>query len=227
VFSDGHGWNPPDPATTTIVLVAGGGTVAVATGSDASTSSILVFVATLLVALIAAGAARSRLREELAASAERQKEVLEAESLRLTQRLMHERALSDLAEVRSLLDDAVGAYESFRRDALHVVDAFLGGEARLGRPIGSLAEKWVHAAHIQSRIDLRFPADHPVASTYRTVLMKLREQLNGYDDAPAGLTKGEREKYADKFRTDVDSFNAFCAAARSEVRPPPGHPSPT
>jgi len=109
----------------------------------------LTLAGAIVVALIAAGTAQWR-----------QRSALKAESERLKLQLAHDRALTDLSELRSVLDAGVAAAHG----VLVAINAYAGSpESRLG------AEQVLRGAldedlfHVLSRTQARLGRDHPVS----------------------------------------------------------------
>jgi hypothetical protein len=105
--------DPGAPAVAGCVAIIAAGTTVGATKSS-PTGPILAVVGALLVALITAYTAYRRQRADLAAQRERIGEQLAAEHDRLTAQLGHERALTDLAQLRSLIDEGATLLDEMR-----------------------------------------------------------------------------------------------------------------
>ena len=105
-----------DAAAASAVVVVAGGTAAGAAAVSPSSAlgPILAFVGVIFVAVLTASSTKRRQAEQLHAENQRQCSVLTAGSGRLRQQLDHQRQLADLAEVRSILDDAVQSVEVAR-----------------------------------------------------------------------------------------------------------------
>lgn len=82
---------------------------AAAGGDQNNLAPILTFVGAIVVVLIGAYTANRRQDRGLNAESERQRQALRAEADRLGMQLVHDRDLADIADVRAVFDEAVGA----------------------------------------------------------------------------------------------------------------------
>lgn len=226
-------WDPDDSskAGTAIgggaaVVVVGGTGLAAAHTANAGPvlafgAAVLAFIGAVLGAWIAASTARQRQRAELGAARTRQRAELEAEERRLAVRLDHERALSEVAHLRDLLDAAANLWEQ-------AFDAFLDLVFMVEHS-DELSEQWderynvagtaqLRVVEMHRRLQLRFPNNHPVVTTYG----RIRQAL--YDSIMA-LPKAE--DFDPENRPDIEplveavreSFQPFCDAGRELIAP--------
>jgi hypothetical protein len=146
--------------------------------------------AVIVGAIIAAIAAHLRLQATLKAERERLDDQLEAERARLHRQLEHDRELTDLAELRTLLDrvltDALAAYESYL-DLVHDFEGELAQSApadpqaieeRRVKLAGPAAEAALRVSADLLRVEARLPHDHLVVNA-------LRDMRGAIQDWPA------------------------------------------
>jgi flagellar motility protein MotE (MotC chaperone) len=135
-------------------------------------------------------AERERLDDQLEAERARLHRQLEAERARLHRQLEHDRELTDLAELRTLLDrvltDALAAYESyldlvqdFERELAQSAPADQRAiEERRVKLAGPAAEAALRVSADLLRVEARLPHDHAVVNA-------LRDMRGAIQDWPA------------------------------------------
>jgi hypothetical protein len=194
-------------------LVIVGGTAAVASQASnigpilAFGAAVLAFVGALLAAWIAATTARQRQRADLAGARKRQKAALKAEAQRLTLRLDHERALTDVQHLRDLVDEAARLYES-------CLDAILEVSVTLSRDPPIPGDEYVESLSAANR------AHMDVTEMYRRLQLRLREDdplVTAYAEILYGLEAGLDAIPLSSQRPDVDAMNK-CHADLDQAR---------
>jgi hypothetical protein len=90
-----------------VVIVTAGTATAAAVTAHNALAPILAFVGVILVALLTAYFTKRRQEDQLLAERDRQDAALVAENERLQHQLAHDRQLHDLAELRSVIDEAL------------------------------------------------------------------------------------------------------------------------
>jgi hypothetical protein len=145
--------------------------------------------AVIVGAIIAAVAAHQRLQATLKAERLRLDDQLEGERARLDRQLEHDRELTDLAELRSLLDgvtaDALAAFESYS-DLTRVYETELAQPAPADRQadeehglkrievVNPAAEAALRVSQDLLRVETRLPDDHAVVDALRDMRDALR-----------------------------------------------------
>jgi hypothetical protein len=158
-------------------VAVGGATVLIAV-HDKHTAPILTFAGVLLVALITAFSATrgrqaesDRQRQRLDAESARQRDSLDAERSRLEVQLAHERAMSDLDHVRSLLDDAaVKLHEAdYARYEIEVARMSHGASLAEKAPeeIKRAREVGKELDGLSERLAIRLGPDHDAVTEFR------------------------------------------------------------
>jgi hypothetical protein len=145
----------------------------------------------------------------------RQDRSLSAEQYRLTIRHQHERIMSDLEELRRVLDDALAAGTQLRGYARLVLHT-MGDEPESDE----LAHLWwgnAHAAIAQGgRLQVRLGQDHAAARTYLQATTLIQECV-----AEFRQMRGDEAKVRQRSERGVDEFEdklaGFVTAARGLV----------
>jgi hypothetical protein len=186
-----------DAAVAGGVLVVAVAAITVAPKTD-HTSSILAFVGVLLVALITAYTASRRQRTGLAAEAERHAATLNAEEKRLEAQLGHERRMSDIADLRLTLEDALAASDAIGDIAYQINDGSFEDDAH-----AAFEQQMRAFAKTIDRLQIRLPDDDPILRAHRD----LHDSLNTLaDSALEGKGYGSaRQPYFDAYRGIVEA----------------------
>jgi hypothetical protein len=186
--------------------------------------------AVVLGAIIAAVAAHLRLQATLKAERVRLDDQLEAERARLDQQLEHDRELTDLAELRTLLEgviaDVLAASDAYS-DLAHVY------EKELATPVDRQAEeerrlertKWVRPAGEaalrvsldQLRVETRLPSDHAVVDALRD----MRNAFRVWPDAGSFITTEMVEAHRASVRELVEAQSGLIHRLPGDSRLPP------
>ena len=227
-------------------LKAGCRPVATERSSDNTVAIITIIVTPLgafAVALLAAGAARSRqdrdiaearraLSEQLAAEGDRQRTLLDDESDRLARQLEHDRAMRDLEELRSLLDEASDAlgvlanwYKTVRSGVARLSAAPSATAIESGKErIKTFRKADDTCTRISERLVLRLGEDSEVVTAFRKSLLARRRGIGevlGYTARKPTDDEHERLEEADREATaaHVGFFRASYALVHSSLSP--------
>jgi hypothetical protein len=168
----------------------------------------LTITGAIAVALIAAGTAQWRLRKTITAEKERLDAQLEAERVRHAERLVHERMLKDLEELREVLDGAAAALPAVVRACTDLAtiaadgpDAWRAAE----RQRSAFDVALVDGIAQKERLAVRLGRGHEITTFYNEALdhilvlyRRLRQiSLAGSSDADTvrATTRGNMEDF--------------------------------
>jgi hypothetical protein len=176
-----------------------------------------------LTALITARTTNQRLDRQLAAEKERLQLQLLAEEARQSEQLRHERELSDLSELRSLLDAASNAMSQAVKTANALAAEWLRrGESkeavtRIAEQRQVLRQQRTEIAEFHVRIMLRLPPGSPVIDA----LKRLGAAISRLEDLSGRASKSDEEARWMNERQGAfavaDAHVAFLGAARDLV----------
>jgi hypothetical protein len=178
-----------------------------------------------LTAVITAHTTNGRLDKQLKAERERMDSQLTAEEVRQNAQLQHDRELSDLAELRSLLDDTSRLLSRVVKTSAQVAANWKrraeseGTKERLANRRQALRNELVQIAEQQQRIMLRLPkTSDPV-----TALHKVREHVTRLHDLSGAASFMNHDEAEDmqhgKPAMDVaDAHIVFLNASRELVQ---------
>jgi len=143
-------------------------------GGDVALTVLGAIVVAGLTAVVTAHTTNRRLDKQLNAERERMDSQLAAEKARQNAQLQHDRELSDLAELRSLLDEASRLLSRIVKTSAQVAANWKGQSEsdqvrkRLCARRQSLRDELVQIVEQQQRIMLRLPStSDPVAALHR------------------------------------------------------------
>jgi len=162
----------------------------------------------LLVALITSYTARKRQSTALEAEANRLKAQLAAEAGRLNQQLNHERRLSDVADLRTVLEETLNAIDDYVTKARQLHDAHevavAAGEitenmrAEATRHAWDLVEISNRVNRTINRLQTRLTDDDPILAAHQ----RLHDALGGIYDA----LREDRETYSAAESRQVSAY---------------------
>jgi hypothetical protein len=154
-------------AIATSTCVVGGGAAIAATQTD-QTTPLLTFAGALIVAIITAITTNRRQSRALAGESGRHRATLTAESDRLTKQLRHDRALSDIADLRNVLEEFLAASDELAFVTLKML------ASKDGEELATLEKARVEAVRGVdpgiNRLQIRLPDEHDIIQGYRALL---------------------------------------------------------
>jgi hypothetical protein len=193
-------------------------------GGDVTFTVVGAVTVSGLTAFITARTTNRRLERQLNAEGERAAAQLEAENKRQVEKLRHDRELSDLAELRSVLDETSrlisGAVKTSAQVATNWPRRTESDEMRerLSQQRQFLRNEIVEIVECHQRIMLRLPRDSPVSKALNEIRERLVKLANLSGDAP--LLNDEDARYMAKGLGGGEAATAhvkFLDAARELV----------
>ena len=168
--------------------------------------------------------AGTRQERELADAGERQQRSLASEYDRQQAALDHDRRLVDIRHLRELLDGAAAAYEESYSTTVNFAVSLSRTPDEEGIPIrgadySTMLQAFKRLGIEAHRIEMRFPPDHKIPSTYNEVYALINERFEHLravpDDEVIGTERDDEDtKIAGRI---MAAFKAFTAAVRVEV----------
>ncbi|HSZ13441.1 MAG TPA: hypothetical protein VK790_05345 [Solirubrobacteraceae bacterium] len=186
-------------------------------------TSIATVVAAAIVASVAAVTTNKRLTKQITAQREKQERDLMAAGERQELALAHARELSDIADLRALLDEAAVALDEARQPfnqaeaivASRIVPYSVGDASELVDALVGDIETHVLLQTLAVRLAVRLGSDHPITAEFRRAGEAIHQLwltfAREYD--PAAPLSAKRGDTATALATFLDAGGAFLEAA--------------